>query len=86
MRQFNGGQRSHCKNVVDEFLFAQSDAVHNSIEMIAGGSVANSHVPQGIFDIAGQTEKLPGGQFQTLNSGRTVHTPEPPMPRRWVRI
>src|SRR5258706_2504512 len=64
MRQLNSGQCSYCKNVVDEFLFAQSDGVHNLIEMIAGRSGANSGVPQGIFDIASKTENLPKGQFQ----------------------
>jgi hypothetical protein len=73
MRQFNGGQRSHCKNVIDEFLFAQSDGVHDSIEVMAGGSVANGHVPQGIFDIASQTENLPGGQFQSLIRSRYTY-------------
>ena len=66
MRQFNSGQCSYCKNVVDEFLLAQSNSVHNSIEMIAGGAGANSRVPQGIFDIASQTENLPGNQFQNF--------------------
>jgi hypothetical protein len=33
--------------------------------MIAGGSVTNSHVPQGIFDITSQTENLPEYQFQS---------------------
>lgn len=64
MRQLNSGQCSHCKNVVDEFLFAQSNGVHNLIEMIAGGSGTNSRVPQGVFDIASDTENLPEGQFQ----------------------
>ena len=45
MREFNTGQCSYCKNVVDEFLLAQSNTVHDPIEMIAGGSGANSHVP-----------------------------------------
>lgn len=66
MRQFNGGQRCQSKNVVYEFLFAQSDAVHDSIEMIAGRSVANGHVPQGIFDIPGDSEQLPEGKLQKL--------------------
>ena len=64
MRQLNSGQCGHCKSVVDEFLSAQSNGVHNLIEMIAGRSGANSHVPQGILDIASDTENLPEGQFQ----------------------
>lgn len=64
MRQLNSGQCSYCKNVVDEFLFAQSNGVHNLIEMIAGRLGANSRVPQGIFDIASKTENLPESQFQ----------------------
>ena len=64
LRQLNSGQCSYCQNVVDEFLFAQSNGVHNLIEMIAGRSRANSRVPQGIFDIASKTENLPEGQFQ----------------------
>ena len=82
MGEFDGRQRRQCKNVVDEFLFAQSDVVHNPIEVIAGRLVANGCVPQGIFDIAGQTKNLPRQSVSGAWSSRTKHTPEPPMPRR----
>ena len=34
--------------------------------MIAGGSSTNSHVPQGVLDIASDTENLPEGQFHRV--------------------
>ena len=75
MREFGGGKRSHGKNVVDELLFTQSYGAHDSVEVIAGGPVANGHVPQRILDVAGHTENLPGGQLQRLNQV-VLHIPQ----------